>query len=98
MRALVVSPYADDISIVVRDQKDVQAIVQCLKLCEKAVSAKVNWAKCKTLQLGQWDGEMKLRLSGGLHRGSNGFNMLDLCRDMGFPRTESRRHYGEGVC
>lgn len=51
---LVVSAYADDINVLVRDQRDVELLGSSLDLYERASSAKVNLEKSEALRVGQW--------------------------------------------
>lgn len=63
---LVVSAYAVDISVFVRDQRNVVNLNLSLELHQKASSVKVNWGKCETLQVGHWMDRDRLRLPGDL--------------------------------
>ena len=51
---LVLSAYADDISVVIRNQADVDNLTESLTLYQKASSAKVNLDKREALLIGQW--------------------------------------------
>ena len=51
---IAVSAYADDVSVMVRDGQDMQALENSLKVYEGASSAKVNWGKSKALMWGMW--------------------------------------------
>lgn len=50
---LVVSAYADDINVFIKNDDDVFIIVKALKCYEKASSSKVNWDKSEALQVGK---------------------------------------------
>jgi hypothetical protein len=47
--------YADDITVIVRDSKDIQTLQRLIKVYEQAVGAKINWKKCSGLPVGNWD-------------------------------------------
>ena len=53
---VALSAYADDLTVVVSRQGDVECLTRSLALFEKASSAKVNWEKCDGCALGQWRG------------------------------------------
>lgn len=46
--------YADDITVIIRSQDDVEHLFSCLNIFQKASSARVNWEKTDTLLLGHW--------------------------------------------
>ncbi len=73
---LVVSAYADDINIFVKNENDIHTITKALKCYEKASSSKVNWDKSEALKVGQWREEKIPCLPGGLKWGSNGIKCL----------------------
>ena len=73
---LTVTAYADDVNIFIKDQEDVQVLVDSLALYEKASSATVNWAKCEALRVGRWRGRAVPCLPGGLQWGRNGMKVL----------------------
>lgn len=50
----MVSAYADDIYVFVKDQRDVSLLGSSLALFERASSAKVNWGKSEALKVGEW--------------------------------------------
>ncbi|KAJ3586493.1 hypothetical protein NHX12_012891, partial [Muraenolepis orangiensis] len=60
------SAYADDVSIFVSSQRDVQCLQDTLSLYERASSARVNWAKSSALLLGRWREQVVPSLPGGL--------------------------------
>jgi hypothetical protein len=43
LTGIAVSAYADDVSLMVRDGQDMEALETSLKVYEGASSAKVNW-------------------------------------------------------
>ncbi|TWW77612.1 Transposon TX1 uncharacterized 149 kDa protein ORF 2 [Takifugu flavidus] len=73
---LVVSAYADDINVFVRDQGDVDNLIDSLDLYQEASSAKVNWEKSEALQVGPWAGRDRPRLPGNLSWGRQGLKVL----------------------
>ena len=54
--AITVSAYADDVTVLIQDQGDVQALEGCLHIFERVASAKVNWEKTEALLDGLWRG------------------------------------------
>jgi len=52
----VVSAYADDASVFILSQTDVQCLQDTLSLNERVTSAQVNWARSEAPLLGQWRG------------------------------------------
>lgn len=73
---VVLSAYADDVTVFIKQQKDVEVLIQNLSLFERASSAKVNWAKCEGYVLGQWEGTGPLRLPAGLQWNTEGIKLL----------------------
>ena len=43
--SVILSAYADDVSVVVKDDNDIAALVKCLDLFCSASSLKCNWGK-----------------------------------------------------
>ncbi|KAJ3611229.1 hypothetical protein NHX12_021245, partial [Muraenolepis orangiensis] len=70
------SAYADDISIFVSSQRDVQCLQDTLSLYERASSARVNWAKSSALLLGCWREQVVPSLPGGLQWETEGLKVL----------------------
>ncbi|KAJ3612006.1 hypothetical protein NHX12_020285 [Muraenolepis orangiensis] len=70
------SAYADDVSIFVSSQRDVQCLQDTLSLYERASSAKVNWAKSSALLLGCWREQVVPSLPGGLQWETEGLKVL----------------------
>ncbi|KAF7642537.1 hypothetical protein LDENG_00256290 [Lucifuga dentata] len=73
---LVVSAYADDVNILVQNQRDVEALRDSLGLYERASSARVNWGKSEAFQVGRWEEEAVPALPGGLRWGNRGLKVL----------------------
>lgn len=46
--------YADYITVFIRNTEDRVAFISSLKMFQKATTAKVNWEKCVSLLLGEW--------------------------------------------
>ena len=89
---LVVSAYADDINVIVRDERDVVFLGDSLEIYGRASSAKVNWGKSQALQVGQWADKVMPKLPGNLSWGKQGMNVLGV-----FLGTEFQRKNWEGV-
>ncbi|KAJ3608922.1 hypothetical protein NHX12_023450 [Muraenolepis orangiensis] len=70
------SAYADDVSIFVSSQRDVQCPQDTLSLYERASSARVNWAKSSALLLGCWREQVVPSLPGGLQWETEGLKVL----------------------
>ncbi|KAJ3609348.1 hypothetical protein NHX12_023871 [Muraenolepis orangiensis] len=70
------SAYADDVSIFVSSQRDVQCLQDTLSLYERASSARVNWAKSSALLLGRWREQVVPSLPGGLQWETEGLKVL----------------------
>ena len=75
---IIISAYADDINILVRDQGDIQELEGSLALYAKATTAKVNWEKSEACVIGQWDAGRVPRLPGNLTWGVKGLKVLGL--------------------
>lgn len=86
-----VSAYADDITVIIRNDKDVQILERTLECYNKASSGKVNWEKSDTL----WCGEdnKKPLLPGRLQWKSSGFKYLGVF----LGREDYRRQNWEGL-
>ena len=70
------SAYADDVTVLVTAQEDVEVLESSLEVYEKASSAKVNWGKCEGFLMGSWAGMGVPRLPGGLTWGREGLKVL----------------------
>ena len=73
---LVVSAYADDVSVLIRSQRDVEHLVGVLSLFQRASSAWVNCGKSETVLVGQWANRMVPKLPGNLSWGRQGLKVL----------------------
>ena len=73
---VVVSAYADDTSVFVKDQGDIQALTENLTLYAKASSARVNWGKIGACLVGKWSLESIPGLPGNLKWGKGGAKIL----------------------
>ena len=60
------SAYADNISVFVKDQMDVDNLSFSLDLSQRASSAKVNWGKSEALLVGHWTDRDRPKLPGDL--------------------------------
>lgn len=49
---VIVSAYADDVNVFLKDEKDISMLKQGLQLFEDASSAKVNWTKTEACLIG----------------------------------------------
>ncbi|MGL5102459.1 MAG: reverse transcriptase domain-containing protein, partial [Plesiomonas sp.] len=70
------SAYADDVTVFIRGQDDIQVLKEQLALYERASSAKVNWSKCEGLLLGEWTCKQKPNLPAGLQWSREGMKCL----------------------
>lgn len=73
LTGIAVSVYADYVSVMDRDGQDMQALETSLKVYERALSAKVNWGKSKTLLC---------RALRDLQWGCEGLNILGVYLDL----------------
>ncbi|KAJ3583936.1 hypothetical protein NHX12_015433 [Muraenolepis orangiensis] len=73
---VVVSAYADDVSVFIQGQRDIQELQDSLALYRKAASAKVNWEKSEAVLVGQWGVGNRPSLPGGLGWGNRGLKVL----------------------
>lgn len=84
---LVISAYADDVHIFVRDQADVEALKDSLRVYVKASFAKVNSSKSEALQVGRWSERAVASLPSWLQCGNSGLKVLgDLLGNEGFQK------------
>lgn len=51
---IVASAYANDVSVLVRDRQDIQALESSLQAYEIASSDRVNWGKSEAMLCGAW--------------------------------------------
>ncbi|KAJ3583049.1 hypothetical protein NHX12_034517 [Muraenolepis orangiensis] len=77
-RPPTLSAYADNVSIFVSSQRDVQCLQDTLSLYKRASSARVNWAKSSALHLGGWREQVVPSLPGGLQWEKEGLKVFFL--------------------
>ncbi|KAJ3606743.1 hypothetical protein NHX12_026262 [Muraenolepis orangiensis] len=53
---MVLSVYADDVVVFVRDQNDIDSLVDIVREFSSASAARVNWKKSEALAVGEWSG------------------------------------------
>jgi hypothetical protein len=53
--------YADDITVVCRDKRDVRTLQRIIQLYGLASGAQVNWTKCSALPIGRWNQTRELQ-------------------------------------
>ncbi|KAJ3584784.1 hypothetical protein NHX12_015279, partial [Muraenolepis orangiensis] len=53
---MVLSVYADDVVVFVRDQTDIDVLVDIVREFSSASAARVNWKKSEALAVGEWSG------------------------------------------
>ncbi|KAJ3602352.1 hypothetical protein NHX12_030110 [Muraenolepis orangiensis] len=53
---LVLSAYADDVVVFVKDQTDMDVLVDIVREFSSASAARVNWKKSEALAVGEWSG------------------------------------------
>ena len=75
-KTVSLSAYADDVTIFVTSQHDIQTLEQELSLYERASSARVNWNKCDSLLLGKWSNKEQPTLPAGLQWSREGIKCL----------------------
>jgi hypothetical protein len=71
----LLSAYADDVIVAIREDSDVQALTHIVELYGKISSSKVNWAKSTALIVGKWQRE-RPKLPEGLLWVTNGIKYL----------------------
>ncbi len=47
--------YADDVTVIIKSTDDVTKLISCLNKFQKATSSRINWDKCASLLLGEWE-------------------------------------------
>jgi len=72
------SAYADDITVFIKNKRDVIVLEDVLKKYENASLAKVNWEKSKGFILGNWSEEEPPVLPGGVKWGKEGLKILGI--------------------
>ncbi|KAI4883755.1 hypothetical protein NFI96_007667 [Prochilodus magdalenae] len=95
---VALSAYADDITVFLKSQADVHALLRVLGLYMGASSARVNWAKCESFLLGQWERTGPPFLPAGLQWGREGLKYLGVF--LGTPLFQKKNWDGvvEKVC
>ena len=85
------SAYADDIIVMVKDQKDVQVLGDIVEKFGRISAAKVNWEKSEALAVGRWAAGLP-KLPGGLSWRRGGLKYLGVF--LGDSTTEQRNWEG----
>ncbi len=75
-RLIKVSAYTDDITVFIKNKRDVEALTESLNVYEKASSARVNWDKSEGFIMGNWQEEPPPVLPGGVKWGKEGLKIL----------------------
>lgn len=70
------SAYADDITVFITSQNDVDILTGIIRKYERASSGKLNWGKSEGLIIGQWGGSGPPKLPGGLMWVREGLKIL----------------------
>lgn len=70
--------YVDDITVFVKNQKDLNTISECLCLYEKASSAKLNWSKTEALWCLEHSTEVLPVIPENVKWGEMGFKFLGI--------------------
>ncbi len=68
--------YADDVTIFLKDERDVSVLKETLKIYEKASTARVNWGKCEGFYCGPKVNENPPELPGGVKWSQEGLKCL----------------------
>jgi len=71
----ILSAYADDVTVCINGQSDIQALLNLLKTFKKISSANINWGKSEAFLIGDWK-NAKPKLPMGLQWGKIGFKYL----------------------
>ncbi len=66
---ILLSAYADDVTVFINGQDDVINLTKSIEVCERASTAKVNWSKCEGYAVAQWINQRLPDLPGGLSGG-----------------------------
>jgi len=91
--SITVSAYADNVTLFVNNEKDINALVNALNVYEKASSAKVNWDKSEAFWAGEFSVEKLPLLPGGLMWKKEGLKILGIY----FGRNEFQKLNWEGL-
>ncbi len=73
---ILLSAYADDVTVFINGQDDVINLTKSIEVYERASTAKVNWSKCEGYAVAQWINQRLPDLPGGLKWGREGFKAL----------------------
>lgn len=68
--------YADDVTVFLKSQEDMQALSQCIQAYQEASSARINWGKCSSFLLGEWLESTPPRLPQPCSWNKEGFKFL----------------------
>lgn len=74
-KRFILSAYADDIIVIVKNQKDVTSLDSIVKTFGKISAAKVNWDKSEAIAVGSWPAGLP-QLPGGLRWKRGGIKYL----------------------
>ncbi len=70
--------YADDVTIIIKDSDDVKRLISSLNKYQQASSARINWEKCASLLVGDWQGAGPPKLPQQCSWARDGFRILGL--------------------
>lgn len=70
--------YADDVTVVIKCSEDIISLISSLDRFRKASSACINWGKCASLLLGDWQGTGPPQLPQQCSWARDGFKVLGL--------------------
>lgn len=68
--------YADDVTDIIKNTDNVTKLISCLNKFQKATSARINWDKCASLLLGDWEDIGPPRLPQQCKLNQTGFKIL----------------------
>lgn len=71
-----VSAYADDVTVILSTQEDLNALKGCIQAYEQASTARVNWEKSEGLLCGAWQGRPPPKLPGNIVWQREGLKVL----------------------
>lgn len=52
--------YADDVTVIIRGQKEITTLQIIIAIYEKATGARINWEKTKCIPIGPWNQEQNI--------------------------------------
>lgn len=55
LKTVKLSAYADDVTVFIRSAQDVRILREYLEVYQKASSSRINWQKCASFLLGEWE-------------------------------------------